>query len=58
MDLNRGTNHLEGYEGTKALSIGVGARAGRRAPNRQADGLVVRGESTREITALANMLDI
>jgi imidazolonepropionase-like amidohydrolase len=33
-------------------SIGVGAVAGRLAPGRQADVLVVRGDPAREITAL------
>jgi imidazolonepropionase-like amidohydrolase len=41
-----------------AESIGVGAAAGRLAPGRQADVLVVRGDPTREITALWNVLDV
>jgi imidazolonepropionase-like amidohydrolase len=41
-----------------AESIGVGALAGRLAPGRQADVLVVRGDPTREITALWSVLDV
>jgi imidazolonepropionase-like amidohydrolase len=41
-----------------AESIGVGAAAGRLAPGRQADVLVVRGDPTREITALWQVLDV
>ena len=41
-----------------AESIGVGAVAGRLAPGRQADLLVVRGDPTQEITALWNVLDV
>ena len=41
-----------------AESIGVGAIAGRLAPGRQADVLVARGDPTREITALWNILDV
>jgi imidazolonepropionase-like amidohydrolase len=41
-----------------AESIGVGAVAGRLAPGRQADVLVVRGDPTREITALWNVVDV
>jgi imidazolonepropionase-like amidohydrolase len=41
-----------------AESIGVGAMAGRLAPGRQADVLVVRGDPTREITALWQVLDV
>jgi imidazolonepropionase-like amidohydrolase len=41
-----------------AESIGVGAAAGRLAIGRQADVLVVRGDPTREITALWDVLDI
>jgi imidazolonepropionase-like amidohydrolase len=41
-----------------AESIGVGAAAGRLAPGRQADLLVVRGDPTREITALWDVLDV
>ncbi|HEV8583351.1 MAG TPA: amidohydrolase family protein [Methylomirabilota bacterium] len=41
-----------------ADSIGVGAAAGRLAPGRQADLLVVRGDPTREITALWDVLDV
>ena len=41
-----------------AESIGVGAVAGRLAPGRQADVLVVRGDPTREITALWQVLDV
>jgi imidazolonepropionase-like amidohydrolase len=41
-----------------AESIGVGAVAGRLAPGRQADVLVTRGDPTREIRALWNVLDV
>jgi imidazolonepropionase-like amidohydrolase len=41
-----------------AESIGVGAVAGRLAPGRQADLLVVRGDPTREIAALWSVLDV
>jgi imidazolonepropionase-like amidohydrolase len=41
-----------------AESIGVGATAGRLAPGRQADVLVVGGDPTREITALWDVLDV
>src|SRR5262245_11435517 len=41
-----------------AESIGVGAVAGRLAPGRQADILVARGDPTREIGALWNVLDV
>ena len=41
-----------------ADSIGVGAAAGRLAPGRPADVLVVRGDPTREITALWDVLDV
>jgi imidazolonepropionase-like amidohydrolase len=41
-----------------AESIGVGAVAGRLAPDRQADVLVVRGDPAREITALWNVVDV
>src|SRR5215475_13419865 len=41
-----------------ADSIGVGAGAGRLLPGRQADVLVVRGDPTREITDLWNVLDV
>jgi len=41
-----------------ADSIGVGAVAGCLAPGRQADALVVRGDPTREITALWDVLDV
>jgi imidazolonepropionase-like amidohydrolase len=41
-----------------ADSIGVGAVAGRLAPGRLADVLVVRGDPTREITALWDVLDV
>ena len=41
-----------------AASIGVGAVAGRLAPGRQADVLVVRGDPTQEITALWSVLDV
>jgi imidazolonepropionase-like amidohydrolase len=41
-----------------AESIGVGPAAGRLAPGRLADALVVRGDPTREITALWDVLDV
>jgi imidazolonepropionase-like amidohydrolase len=41
-----------------ADSIGVGDMAGRLAPGRPADALVVRGDPTREITALWDVLDV
>ena len=41
-----------------ADSIGVGAVAGRLAPGRIADVLVVRGDPSREITALWDVLDV
>jgi imidazolonepropionase-like amidohydrolase len=41
-----------------AESIGAGAVAGRLLPGRGADVLVVRGDPTREITALWNVLDV
>jgi imidazolonepropionase-like amidohydrolase len=41
-----------------AESIGVGADAGRLAPGRQADVLVVRGDPTEEITTLWHVLDV
>jgi imidazolonepropionase-like amidohydrolase len=41
-----------------AESIGMGAVAGRLAPGRLADVLVVRGDPTREIAALWDVLDV
>jgi imidazolonepropionase-like amidohydrolase len=41
-----------------ADSIGVGSVAGRLAPGRPADVLVVRGDPTRQITALWDVLDV
>jgi imidazolonepropionase-like amidohydrolase len=41
-----------------AESIGVGAAAGRLAPGRQADVLVVRGDPVREVTVLWQVLDV
>jgi imidazolonepropionase-like amidohydrolase len=41
-----------------ADSIGAGGVAGRLLPGRLADALVVRGDPTREITALWNVLDV
>jgi imidazolonepropionase-like amidohydrolase len=41
-----------------AESIGAGGVAGRLAPGRQADLLVVRGDPTREITALWDVLAV
>jgi len=39
-------------------SIGVGGAAGRLARGRMADVLVVRGDPTKEITALWDVLDV
>jgi imidazolonepropionase-like amidohydrolase len=41
-----------------ADSIGVGGASGRLLPGRQADVLIVRGDPTREITALWDVLDV
>ena len=41
-----------------ADSIGTGGVAGRLAVGRAADVLVVRGDPTREITALWDVLDV
>ena len=41
-----------------AISIGAGELAGRLLPGRPADVLVVRGDPTREITALWDVLDV
>jgi imidazolonepropionase-like amidohydrolase len=41
-----------------AESIGVGDAAGRLAPGRQADLLVVRGDPTQRLTALWDVLDV
>jgi imidazolonepropionase-like amidohydrolase len=41
-----------------AESIGAGALAGRLAPGRQADVLVVRGDPRRDIAALWDVLDV
>ncbi len=41
-----------------ADSIGAGGLAGRLLPGRQADVLVVRGDPTREITALWDVVDV
>ncbi len=41
-----------------AESIGVGGVAGRLAPGRQADVLVVRGDPTRDLAALWDVLDV
>jgi len=41
-----------------AESIGVGPAAGRLAKGRLADALVVRGDPTKEITTLWNVLDV
>jgi imidazolonepropionase-like amidohydrolase len=41
-----------------AESIGVGASAGRLAPGRQADLLVVRGDPTRDVRALWDVVDV
>jgi imidazolonepropionase-like amidohydrolase len=41
-----------------ADSIGVGTVAGRLAPGRAADALIVRGDPTKEITALWAVLDV
>jgi imidazolonepropionase-like amidohydrolase len=41
-----------------AESIGVGPAAGRLAPGRLADALIVRGDPTKEITALWSVLDV
>lgn len=41
-----------------AASIGVGPLAGRLAPGRTADALIVRGDPTQDITALWDVLDV
>jgi imidazolonepropionase-like amidohydrolase len=41
-----------------ADSISVGTAAGRLAPGRAADALIVRGDPTKEITALWAVLDV
>ena len=41
-----------------ADSIGVGGAGGRLLPGRPADVLIVRGDPTREITALWDVLDV
>ena len=41
-----------------AESIGAGAVAGRLLPGPPADALVVRGDPTREIAALWDVLDV
>src|SRR5438477_9149803 len=41
-----------------AESIGVGPAAGRLSPGRLADALVVRGDPTKQITALWDVLDV
>lgn len=41
-----------------AESIGAGAAAGRLAPGQAADALIVRGDPTKEITALWAVLDV
>jgi imidazolonepropionase-like amidohydrolase len=41
-----------------AHSIGVGEVAGRLVPDRQADVLVVRGDPTRDVAALWDVLDV
>jgi len=41
-----------------AESIGLGSVAGRLAPGRQADVLVVAGDPTKDLTALWNVLDV
>ena len=41
-----------------ADSIGVGPLAGRLAPGRSADALIVRGDPSKDITALWDVLDV
>lgn len=55
--LSHGDAIVAGTAGA-ADSIGVGHVAGRLAPDRPADVLVVRGDPTREITALWKVLDV
>jgi imidazolonepropionase-like amidohydrolase len=55
--LSNGEAIISGTSGS-AESIGVGHVAGRLAPDRQADVLVVAGDPTRDLSSLRQILDI
>lgn len=55
--LSNGEAIVSGTAGA-ADSIGVGDVAGRLAPGRQADVLVVKGDPTRDLAALREVLDV